>query len=323
MNLLSLSKVPFAGLVLWAALAAPASAQSGSELAPLVERMQRLERDLQTLNVQIARGAMAPVAREGAPAQPLPPGSAGMLQSRIVALEEELRNLTGAFEGFNHQIQLLNQRLDKLTADLDFRLAALERGGASGAPRAQAAPLPPAVEKAPSPGAREGLLGTMTERDASSPAGVVAQARPLPVPGAAPAAPASVLPPGPAKDQYAFAFGLLRQANYDQAEAALAEFVKTHPDDPLTGNARYWLGETFYVRGNHQKAAEVFAENYKLDPKGGKAADTLLKLGMSLATLDRGQQACITFGELRKKFPDAPQAIKTTLERERKRLSCK
>jgi tol-pal system protein YbgF len=268
---------------------------------------------------------MAPVAREGGAresvsAQPLPPGSAGVLQNRIVALEEELRNLTGAFEGFNHQIQLLNQRLDKLTADLDFRLAALERGGA---PRAQAVPLPPAVEKAPPPGSREGVLGTMTERDAPAPAGAVALARPPAAPGAAPAAPASVLPPGPAKDQYAYAFGLLRQANYDQAEVALAEFLKAHPDDPLAGNARYWLGETYYVRGNHQKAAEIFAENYKLDPKGGKAADTLLKLGMSLATLDRGQQACVTFGELRKKFPDAPQAIKTTLERERKRLSCK
>jgi tol-pal system protein YbgF len=327
MNLLTLSKAAVAGLALWATMAAPVSAQSGSELAPLIERMQRLERDLQTLNVQIARGAMAPVPREGAardsaPAQPLPPGSAGVLQSRIVALEEELRNLTGAFEGFNHQIQLLNQRFDKLTADLDYRLSALERG-APGAPRGQAAPSPPRVDAAPPPGAREGVLGTMPERDVSAAPGATAQARPPALPGTGPAAPASILPPGPAKDQYAHAFGLLRQANYDQAELALAEFIKNHPDDPLAGNARYWLGETYYVRGNHLKAAEVFAENYKLDPKGQKAPDTLLKLGMSLATLDRGQQACITFGELRKKFPDAPAAIKTTLERERKRLSCK
>jgi len=179
------------------------------------------------------------------------------------------------------------------------------------------------VDAAPPPGAREGVLGTMSERDVPAAPGAAAQARPPALPGTGPAAPASVLPPGPAKDQYAHAFGLLRQANYDQAELALAEFIKNHPDDPLAGNARYWLGETYYVRGNHLKAAEVFAENYKLDPKGQKAPDTLLKLGMSLATLDRGQQACITFGELRKKFPDAPAAIKTTLERERKRLSCK
>jgi tol-pal system protein YbgF len=322
MHLRSLSRIAVTGLALWAAAPAPAVAQTSSELAPLIERLQRLERDLQTLNVQIARGAMAPVARESAvpgaaPAPPLPPASAGALQNRLVALEEDLRALTGAFEGFNHQVQQLNQRLDKLTADLDFRLAAIERGQA-GAPRAQAAP---AAQSAP--GAREGVLGTMTEREVAPPPGAGKIARAAPPPAAVTAAPAAVLPPGPAKDQYAFAFGLLRQANYDQAEAALAEFVRLHPDDPLAGNARYWLGETYYVRGNHLKAAEVFAENYKLDPKGQKAPDTLLKLGMSLATLDRGQQACITFGELRKKFPDAPQAINTTLERERKRLSCK
>ena len=46
MNLLTLSKAAVAGLALWTATAAPASAQSSSELAPLIERMQRLERDL-------------------------------------------------------------------------------------------------------------------------------------------------------------------------------------------------------------------------------------------------------------------------------------
>ena len=286
-------------------------------MAPLLERLQRLERDLQTLNVQIARGAMAPPVRDAGAGTgaPLAPASAASLQIRLGALDEELRTLTGTLEGIGHQIQTLNQRLDKLTGDLEFRLGALERGGASGAPRGQAAPRPPAVDTVPPQGAREGVLGSMSERDVSPPAGAAAQA------GAA--ATASLLPPGSAKEQYAFAFGLLRQANYDQAELALAEFVKTYPDDPLAGNARYWLGETFYVRGNHLKAAEIFAENYKLDPKGAKAPDTLLKLGMSLATLDKGPQACITYGELRKKFPEAPQAIKTTLERERKRLSCK
>ena len=132
-----------------------------------------------------------------------------------------------------------------------------------------------------------------------------------------------VLPQGSAKDQYNYAFGLLRQANYDRAELAFAAFLKAHPDDGLAGNARYWLGETHYVRGNYLKAAEIFAENYKLDSQGAKAPDTLLKLGMSLSQLDKGAQACVTFGELRKKFPKAPEAIKSSMDRERKRLSCK
>ena len=52
--------------VFWAMPVAPVAAQA--DLQPLMERLQRLERDIQTLNVQIARGAMAPVSRESAPA---------------------------------------------------------------------------------------------------------------------------------------------------------------------------------------------------------------------------------------------------------------
>ncbi len=287
-----------------AMLAAPALAQS--DLQPLMERLQRLERDIQTLNVQIARGAMAPIAREGAPSGPAPdPASASGINARLGAMEEEIRSVTGTFESLNHQIQQLNQRLDKVVGDLEFRLGALE-GGRGGIPRASAAPAPGPVETALPPGAREGTLGTLggERRAATAPTG-------------------EVLPQGSAKDRYNHAFGLLRQANYDRAELAFTEFLKAHPDDALAGNARYWLGETHYVRGDYLKAAEIFAENYKLDSQGAKAPDTLLKLGMSLAQLDKGAQACVTLGELRKKFPKAPDAIKSGMERERKRLSCK
>ena len=43
------------------------------------------------------------------------------------------------------------------------------------------------------------------------------------------------------------------------AEQALAAFVQNHPEDGLAGNAQYWLGETFYVRGDFQTAARTFA----------------------------------------------------------------
>ncbi len=288
--------------------AVPASAQS--DLQPLMERLQRLERDIQTLNVQIARGAMAPVAREAAPAGraaapsgPAPdPASAAGINARLGAMEEDIRAATGSFESINHQIQQLNQRLDKVVGDLEFRLGALEGGRASGS-RASAAPGPGPVETSPPPG-NLAAPASGAKAVAAAPTG-------------------DVLPQGSSKDQYNYAFGLLRQANYDRAELAFAEFLKVHPDDALAGNARYWLGETHYVRGNHLKAAEIFAENYKRDPQGSKAPDTLLKLGMSLSQLDKGTQACVTFGELRKKFPKAPEAIKSSMDRERKRLSCK
>ncbi|MCW9039726.1 MAG: tetratricopeptide repeat protein, partial [Rhodospirillales bacterium] len=99
--------------------------------------------------------------------------------------------------------------------------------------------------------------------------------------------------------------------------------ISSNGDDPLTGNARYWLGETFYVRGNFRRAAEVFLEGYQKDPAGSKAADSLLKLGMSLSKLEKKPESCATFGKLLKDFPKASSNVRVVAERESKRLDCK
>ena len=90
----------------------------------------------------------------------------------------------------------------------------------------------------------------------------------------------------------------------------------------LSGNALYWLGETHYVRRQFEPAAVAFLEGYKNFPKGSKAADNLLKLGMSLAGLNRQKEACTTFAKLGQEFPDAPNNLKAVAENERRKLSC-
>jgi tol-pal system protein YbgF len=302
------------------AAASEANAQARDDLRPLLDRIQRLERDIQTLNVLLSRGGGAPAAPAARAGGTDAGGDFGLarLNVRIGTLEEELRAVTGTIEALNHQIQQINQRLDKLVGDIDFRLTALERGpraavaGEGGAPPGSAAPPPPPVETA----GRPGVLGTLNQGDLAA-GGRSAQA------GVAPPRPTSVLPEGTPKDRYNHAFGLLRQASYDQAEAAFKEFLAAHPDDPLAGNARYWLGETYYVRTEYLQAAEVFAENFKVDPKGQKAPDTLLKLAMSLGRLEKKQQACVTLDELRKRFPDAAATVKNAAAAERKRFACK
>ena len=81
-------------------------------------------------------------------------------------------------------------------------------------------------------------------------------------------------------EQYQFAFDLMRQTKYADAERALSTFVDEYPDHPLAGNASYWLGETYYVRKDYSNAAQTFAETFKKFPQSGKAPDSLLKLGM-------------------------------------------
>ena len=112
-----------------------------------------------------------------------------------------------------------------------------------------------------------------------------------------------MLPSGSATEQYNHAFGLMKQADYPAAEAAFKDFVEAHPNDPMAGNAQYWLGETYYARGKYMEAASAFAEGYKRYPKSAKAPDELLKLGMSLARANQKQNACVALAQLDQEFP--------------------
>ncbi len=138
------------------------------------------------------------------------------------------------------------------------------------------------------------------------------------------AAPTNVsLPTGTPKEQYEFAFDFLKRQDYPKAEVTLREFLKKNPKDPLAGNAQYWLGETYYVRGDFQQAAVEFMAGYQNYPKTNKGPDNLLKLGMSMAKLNQTAGACTALGRLGKDYPNAEDAIEKQAKAERTRLKCK
>ena len=105
------------------------------------------------------------------------------------------------------------------------------------------------------------------------------------------------------KEIYQRAYNMLSTGEYEAAEVAFTKFIKEYPDNKLSSNAYYWLGETFYVRKNYQLAAYNFAAGYKKFPEGSKAADQLLKLGISLFSLEKLTEACATFKKLLEEFP--------------------
>src|SRR3546814_14657630 len=94
-------------------------------------------------------------------------------------------------------------------------------------------------------------------------------------------------------------------------------------DLPLAGNAQYWLGETFYVRQQYEQASAAFLTGYQNYPKGAKASDSLLKLGMSLAALKKNPEPCAALGQLSKQFPEAPPHVQEAAHRESDTFGCK
>ena len=238
---------------------APALAQ-GRDLAPILDRLQRIERDIKTLNIQVSQGGASGGGNVAAPA-------AARIAIRLTDLEDELRATTGKVETLANQIEDIGLRLDKLIADLDYRLSTIKNGQVRQSPQVSAAPSPPGVQKAVPGASQPGVLGQISQSEvpaapvgeqdqtAAAPAGGAVATNALPT---APVKAPGMLPGGTPKERYAFAFALLRKADYDQAEIALNEFMEAHPDDPLAGNARYWLAESYYVRQQYVKAAEAF-----------------------------------------------------------------
>jgi len=154
------------------------------------------------------------------------------------------------------------------------------------------------------------------------PAPPAAAPGPAPVNAAPPQAAAAVtLPPGSEKDQYQYAYGLLRQ-DLDQAEGAFKAFLDQHPEGPFAGNAMYWLGETHYARSNFREAAAVFVDAYTNFPTSPKASASLLKLGMSLGALGKKDAACASFSELKTKYPDSDSRVLERADAEASKIGC-
>ena len=306
-------------------------AAQSSEIAPLVDTINRLERQIRALERTVYRGDPPPQTSSDLDDGP-GERSAAQLQVRLAEFENEVRSLTGRIERIGFDIRQLTDRLDKLVADVDFRLRSLEQGGvpladdaASAGPLAAAAATgsAPAGAGQPGPPSTSGVVGQLSETQLRA-AGVepdgeeLALASPVSTSGVAEVA----LPEGSVEEQYNYARSFLMQRDFGKAEVALEAFVEQNPESPLAGNAQYWLGETYYVRDDFIRAARTFAEGYQTYPDSSKAPDNLLKLGLSLVNLERTEDACLTLSKLRSEYPEAPANILQRAQREYGRLSC-
>src|SRR5580704_17537083 len=120
-------------------LVAGARAQTGNDLRPLLDRLDRLERDMNMLQRQVYRGT----SPGGAPVPMSPADTQAAVNSEVGS---------GQIEELTYGLAQMKRRLDTLQSDIDQRLTALEhgQGGAVAAaapagadPRALAAAAPP------------------------------------------------------------------------------------------------------------------------------------------------------------------------------------
>ena len=316
-----------------------------NDVQPLIDEITRMNRQIQALERNLYRGEPNTAKSSNKPAPKImgkePSAAVSQLQVKSSQLDEQVRGLTGQFEELGHKIDLVKGRLDKLVADVDNRLRALEEAVVKSA------------ETVSKEGKNQKVASNSTENDSSvsikqtetsdesqpisnnarlgtlTPEQIKAAQNKLKQGGLNTDQPEKntnfkgpMLPAGSMQDRYKYARGFLIRRDYAGAEKALKAFVDTYPGNELSGNAHYWLGETFYVREDFASAARTFAEGFQRYPKNKKAPDNLLKLGMSLAALKLVEEACFTLDKLIKEYPNSPSSIQQRTKTERLKLKC-
>jgi TolA-binding protein len=81
------------------------------------------------------------------------------------------------------------------------------------------------------------------------------------------------------------------------------------------------MASRVYAKGDYQQAAQNFLAGYKTYPKSRRAADSLLKLGISLNKMGETQQGCAALNTVADAYPKAVDAKKRA-QVELKRANC-
>jgi tol-pal system protein YbgF len=115
---------------------------------------------------------------------------------------------------------------------------------------------------------------------------------------------------------------LLLDGDYGSAEQAFAGYVEAFPDSPKAPEARYWLGETQFVREAYSDAAGNYLGAVRGWPQTSWAPDAVLKLSRSLVALKKPADACKTLDELTRRYPKVPTAITAKATATRVQAKC-
>lgn len=124
------------------------------------------------------------------------------------------------------------------------------------------------------------------------------------------------------KERYDYAYSLLKDQKYLQAETEFLSFIKDFESSPFLPNALYWLGETYYTQQQFEKSVGPFADVFTKHQTSHKAPDALLKMGLAMIALDKKTEACTAFIALPNEYPKAEQSLLNRAKEEAQKNQC-
>ena len=274
----------------------PVHAQTGSDTEIRLRKVESEVAALQRVVFPGTGGKFFPQLQSGQsgsvqPGSPASSTSSDMLV-RMDALEGQVARLTAQVEEDHNRVEKIEARLAVIesagsarvqtvtdapttTTSTDSNLAAM------GAARK---PVPVAAKPAPKPAPKP---------SADAAAKRVAAVRAVVKPSTRDAG----------DDEYSYGYRLWEAKFFPESEQQLKMFLQKYPRHARTSYARNLLGRDYLDDGNAHEAAGWFLQNYKLEPKGDRAPDSLLYLAESMRQLGDTTRGCVAVKQFAATFP--------------------
>ena len=294
--------------VVWAVcifFAVPARAAT-INIGELADRLDRIESALKGVQKKLSNNYV------GSTNKPAKDDESGdflvAMQMQLQETEQTLRQLTGEVETVKFAQDGLQDRIDRISADMSLRFTEMEKklqGAEEKIKQLEA-------EKTAAENAQKEAEKKKKEQQAAAARTAKAKEQQI----------KEKYGKKKPKELYDEAFASIKKQKYKTAQAQFEAFLVLYPKDALAGNAQYWLGESFFARSMFSQAAVAFAEGFKSYRDSQKAPDNLFKLGVTMAKLNKKEEACIAFKNFAKEYPKVSDSMKKRLEKEIQKLSC-
>ena len=118
----------------------------------------------------------------------------------------------------------------------------------------------------------------------------------------------SVLPNDSERQAYQQSFELIRTGDYQAAEVAFTNYIKTFQDSDFIDDAKFWLAQSMYSQGAYNLALELFEGIQKDYPQSEKIMESILKAGFCHFELGNIDKSIQIFKQIIADYPNSSVA---------------
>ena len=248
------------------------------------QRVERLERQVRQIQGRVFPQGQ-PASTAGVYEEPAASQTVVVaLSNRLDNIERQLGEIVRANEANSSRLAAMEAQLSEVRAEQEQRSRAQEAGSPAPRPAASTA-TNGSASAAPAPTGN-------TDADAEA--------------------------------AYDAGYQLWQQKKYDQAVTALRAMASAFPGHRRVSWANNLAGRALLDSGQPRAAAEALLANYRGNPKGERAPDSLFYLGQALMALKQPAQACKAYSELEEVYGDKMRPdLKALLPGAKGKAGCK